>query len=110
MDCCCGNPEGTNKECERCRLIAEIARLQGLLDRVKGFANKMSRSGAADRCRAGNDMLELLAMYDDESFIIDNEGDICDEHRFGLWEPADDGTGTYFKTCTVCGHREECPF
>ena len=27
-DCCCGNPEGTNKECERCRLIAEIADLK----------------------------------------------------------------------------------
>lgn len=29
-DCPCGNPEGTNKECERCRLIAEIARLKTL--------------------------------------------------------------------------------
>ena len=26
--CICGNPEGTNKECERCRLIAEIADLK----------------------------------------------------------------------------------
>ena len=26
-DCGCGNPEGTNAECERCRLLAEIRRL-----------------------------------------------------------------------------------
>lgn len=28
MDCPCGNPEGTNNECERCRLIAIIRRLE----------------------------------------------------------------------------------
>ena len=33
-DCCCGNPEGTNAECERCRLIAEIKRLQSELWRL----------------------------------------------------------------------------
>jgi len=27
-DCICGNPEGTNKECERCRLIAENEQLK----------------------------------------------------------------------------------
>jgi hypothetical protein len=27
-DCCCGNTEGTNEECERCRLIAENKRLR----------------------------------------------------------------------------------
>lgn len=27
-DCCCGNPEGTNRECERCRLIARIGQLE----------------------------------------------------------------------------------
>lgn len=26
----CNEPEGTNKECERCRLIAEIERLRAL--------------------------------------------------------------------------------
>lgn len=26
--CACGNPDGTNVECERCRLIAEIAKLR----------------------------------------------------------------------------------
>ena len=31
-DCCCGNPEGTNRECERCRLIAEIASLKDVLN------------------------------------------------------------------------------
>lgn len=30
IDCCCGNTEGTNKECERCRLIARIERLERL--------------------------------------------------------------------------------
>jgi len=24
MDCVCGNPEGTNKECERCQFIAQV--------------------------------------------------------------------------------------
>lgn len=66
-DCCCGNPEGTNKECERCSMIAEIRILKNTLSRVVGFAQKMSRSGAADRCRAGNDMLELL----NESFEME---------------------------------------
>ena len=28
-DCCCGNPEGTNKECERCRLVSKINDLTG---------------------------------------------------------------------------------
>lgn len=61
-DCCCGFPSGNNvTNCERCRLVAEIAFLKQVLSRVTGFANKMSRSGAADRCRAGNDMLELLS-------------------------------------------------
>jgi hypothetical protein len=27
-DCCCGNTEGTNKECERCRMIARIGQLE----------------------------------------------------------------------------------
>lgn len=34
---------------------------QALLSKVAAFANKMSSSGAADRARAGNDVLELLA-------------------------------------------------
>lgn len=33
---------------------------QNILEKVFGFATKMSRSGCADRARAGNDMLELL--------------------------------------------------
>jgi hypothetical protein len=33
-DCCCGNPEGTNAECERCRLIAENQRLRSELWRL----------------------------------------------------------------------------
>ena len=31
MDCPCGNPEGTNKECERCRLLNRIERDRLLL-------------------------------------------------------------------------------
>ena len=27
-DCCCGNPLGTNEECERCRLIKRIDELE----------------------------------------------------------------------------------
>ena len=33
-DCICGNPEGTNKECERCRLIATIERMRDELWRL----------------------------------------------------------------------------
>jgi hypothetical protein len=38
-DCCCGNPEGTNKECERCRLISELSFLKRCLNslRAMGF-------------------------------------------------------------------------
>ena len=37
IDCCCGNPEGTNKECERCRLIETIDRLTELLRVSRGY-------------------------------------------------------------------------
>ncbi len=29
--CACGNPDGTNSECERCRLIAKIEKLDDSL-------------------------------------------------------------------------------
>jgi hypothetical protein len=32
--CACGNPDGANPECERCRLIAEIDRLRCELSRL----------------------------------------------------------------------------
>ncbi len=34
MDCPCGNPEGTNKECERCRLLKRIENLETALKRI----------------------------------------------------------------------------
>ena len=35
-DCVCGNPEGTNTECERCVLLARIAELESLaLDEIE---------------------------------------------------------------------------
>lgn len=40
--------------------IRNDAAKQNILEKVFGFATKMSRSGSADRARAGNDMLELL--------------------------------------------------
>ena len=36
-DCPCGNPEGTNEECERCRLIAEISVLKEEVARLRYF-------------------------------------------------------------------------
>lgn len=33
--CSCGNPDGTNQECERCRLIAEVKHLRELVDDLK---------------------------------------------------------------------------
>ena len=35
--CACGNTDGTNRECERCRLIAENRRLAELLRVVRGY-------------------------------------------------------------------------
>jgi hypothetical protein len=32
--CACGNPEGENPECERCRLIAQIERITTAAQRV----------------------------------------------------------------------------
>lgn len=29
-DCVCGNPEGTNTECERCALLARFAEIESL--------------------------------------------------------------------------------
>ncbi len=34
-DCCCGNLEGTNAECERCRLIARIRTLEAEFEAEK---------------------------------------------------------------------------
>ena len=34
-DCICGNPEGTNKECERCRLIERIEELESFVRNVR---------------------------------------------------------------------------
>jgi hypothetical protein len=36
-DCCCGNSEGTNAECERCRLIARIERLKAALNAIAEY-------------------------------------------------------------------------
>lgn len=44
--------------------LIRILSLEDILSRVAGFANKISRSGMADRARAGNDMLELLAQLE----------------------------------------------
>ena len=44
-DCGCGNPEGTNKECERCRLIAEIEKLEAEVMRLLGIITDVAESG-----------------------------------------------------------------
>lgn len=44
--------------------LIRIASLEDTLSRVAGFANKISRSGLADRAMAGNDILELLAQLE----------------------------------------------
>lgn len=44
--------------------LIRIASLDDSLSRVAAFANKISRSGSADRARAGNDILELLALLE----------------------------------------------
>lgn len=44
-DCCCGNPEGTNKECERCRLIADITRLDYEVLRLSLLLSEVANSG-----------------------------------------------------------------
>jgi len=38
-ECGCGNPEGTNKECERCRLIATIIELADCLRSLHDLQN-----------------------------------------------------------------------
>ena len=44
MDCVCGNPEGTNKDCERCRLVEEIASLNGEVLRLWGIITEVAES------------------------------------------------------------------
>ena len=43
-NCCCGNPEGTNADCERCRLIAEIEKLEAEVMRLSGIITDVSES------------------------------------------------------------------
>jgi len=62
-DCPCGNPEGTNKECERCRLIAEIASDKGLLqiaaNEIIALRSELSNAyGAPIVCSAVAMMIE----------------------------------------------------
>lgn len=57
-------------------LLKHYHKNQNTLEKVFGFANKMSRSGSADRARAGNDMLELLAQME---FKATNNGEESEE-------------------------------
>ncbi len=41
-DCGCGNPEGQNAECERCRLIARISTLEAEFDESKDAPDRAS--------------------------------------------------------------------
>ena len=41
----CNEPEGTNKECERCRLIAEIEKLEAEVMRLRGIITDVAESG-----------------------------------------------------------------
>ncbi len=41
-DCCCGNPEGQNAECERCRLITRISTLEAEFDESKDAPDRAS--------------------------------------------------------------------
>ena len=44
--CACGNPDGKNPECERCRLIAEVGRLKTAAQRVIRCHDVGTLSGA----------------------------------------------------------------
>ena len=37
-DCICGNAEGTNHECERCRFVAEVAGLKARIEALESLA------------------------------------------------------------------------
>lgn len=46
--CACGNPDGENPECERCRLIAEVGRLKAAAQRVIRCHDVGTLFGAGD--------------------------------------------------------------
>ena len=52
-DCCCGNPEGTNTECERCRLVAEIAFLKRCIKRATDMGYPLVKIMAMEIQRTG---------------------------------------------------------
>ncbi|RPI00245.1 MAG: hypothetical protein EHM64_17340 [Ignavibacteriae bacterium] len=72
-DCCCGNPEGDNDECERCRLIARIKTLKSKFD---------ESNDGADRAAA---FLESLVALMKEHHVKVNGAlrECCFEHQFG---------------------------
>lgn len=56
-------------------LMKHYRKNQNTLEKVFGFANKMSRSGSAGRAKAGNDMLELLAQMEFKATTNDEESE-----------------------------------
>jgi hypothetical protein len=49
--CACGNPDGTNEECERCRLIAQLTAAETLIATMEAANDQQLRVQAELRAR-----------------------------------------------------------
>lgn len=64
MDCPCGNPEGSNPECERCRLIAQRDVLLDALRELHDFSDRINYGKYVLRSQlAAEAAAEILKRY-----------------------------------------------
>lgn len=61
--CACGNPDGENAECERCRFVAEIASLRIGIGECKKMIDSQRRE-LADKTKELKELRDSLMDYD----------------------------------------------
>ena len=85
-ECCCGNPSGTNHECERCRLIARVVELEAAspqfnesndgVDRAAAFLDALQKLMTEHRVQVSgvwDELAEVEFAHDDQAngWVVD---------------------------------------